>query len=260
MNRFLKLVNNVKSSLQDTQNTDTVLANLSAEEILNRLPYTLANQTPLSRERISLWLSILQPLEKLYLDLDEYTADVELEESHILHNDDAIQDLHHQMHEIFQLVQNDRYFSFILLGTSQLEEQQFNTFLYRYGKNSVKPCLYMILRFEIECNQLLGMLKLTEKTVVEYSRKLLDQTLLESYLESCRTSSRILIGLFDIGSQIKSKENQKTIGDWLENVTLDQLSEDEVQEKLELLFGQTIIHRHDLVAPSAYFLQAINPD
>lgn len=261
MNRFLKLVNNVKSSLQDAQNNATESKNLSAEDVLNRLPYTSDNQTPLSRERIALWLSILQPLEQLYLELDEFTADAELEDSHILHNEEYIQELQRQMFEIFKLVQHDRYFSFILMGTANLEESQFNSFLYRYGKNSVKPCLYMILRFEIECNQLLGMLKLTEKTVVEYSRKLLDQTLLASYLESCRTSSRILIGLFDIGSQIKSTEQQKTISDWLSDVTLDQISDDaDVHEKLELLFSHTIIHRHALIAPSTYFLQAINPD
>ena len=260
MNRFLKIVNSVKSSLQEGQNNDTDIRNLTAEEILNRLPYTLDIQTPLSRERVNLWLTILQPLEQLYLSLDDYTAEAELEDSHILHDEAAMQDLQRQMREIFNLVKHDKYFSFILLGTAQLEEEQFNTFLYRYGKNSVKPCLYMILRFEIECNQLLGMLKLTEKTLVEYKRKLLDNSLLTAYLESCRISSRILLGLFDIGSQIQTTESQKTIGDWLEDVTLEQISDIEVQEKLDLLFGHTMVNRHELSAPSSYFLQAINPD
>lgn len=260
MNRFLRMVSSVKQGLQNIRDNDGDVMQLTADEILNRLPYTIDNQTKISRERMNLWLQVLKPLEQLYIDLDEYTSNATLTANHILEDDAAMADLIEQIRNIYHLVKDDKYFSYILFGMVKIEEEHLATFFYRHGKGSVKPCLYMILRFEIECNHLLAILNLTEKMIVEYEKQLIDGDLLETYLKECRNSSHLLLGLFDIGSQIELTESQKTLNDWLKGVEVGQLVQQDVKDKLELLFGKTIVYRHPLAAPSNYFVQAINPE
>lgn len=237
----------LEQTLYPTQGIQTIQA--STENIATRL----------SETRVALWLTVIPKIEALYLLLDEVTATAELKDEHILQDKVAAKQLYNALHEIFVLVRHDAYLCYTLFGIGKIEDEDLAALYYRFGKASVKPMLYTLIRFEKECESLLKLMTTTEQMALDYIVQRVDDELLKEYIQSCKKGQNVLLGLFDLNTHLQEKyADVQSLREWFSDIHYFTLYNTETRDKFDLLFEKILYYAKPVTAPTKRLLHVMN--